>query len=82
MKNEKSAKPNKKKKTSAKESTSSNKIDITDPMMYMWANFEVQRRFFYILSLETIAYQYGMTGPSVVKQYKNSEDEIDFENLV
>ena len=48
----------------------------------MFIRFEVQRRYFNVISMEVLAMQYGQVGPSCLQSLRSSNAKIPLANLI
>ena len=57
-------------------------MDITDDLLNLFVRFDVQRRFFNIVSMEILAQQFGLKEPPSLKQLKKDHSSVSLANLI
>lgn len=57
-------------------------IDVTDDVLNCFVHFDVQRRFFNIVTMEILAMQFGLKAPVSVTELKQGCTPVSLQNLV
>ena len=57
-------------------------IDVTDDVLNCFVHFDVQRRFFNIVTMEILAMQFGLKAPVSITELKNGCTPVTLSNLV